>query len=889
VLAPSPRVFARAPWLPAAIAGLALLLALIASPPDGLARFPGVWLTGRVLVALAAALSLGAHVLRRRGASPRAAPALVGGAAASVALGLVALLGRNPHLSVSPFETANPAFLHLPSALPFVLLAVAAAVLRYGGADPDGDAPASESAPRPPSARTLARGVYAVGLLWGTAVLLAPDYFLGVPRHPLVTAFGLLTSGLPTGVLSGLTLLASAVAVGAGWVWAIRSLRHPGTPAPRLAYLGAGALVVHHAVAGLLGGAALPGLLVAAALGLAAVVAHALLRAPRAMPGRDWRLAGRLGDALLLAGVLLVFFLLKTHGMGASNTDENIYFYMAADLANGHWPYVDYFFAHPPLHVLVPGAFFTVFGFSLTFAKLFSVAAATITGAAIFAIGRRHLGRTAAVLASVLFLFAAETLKASTNMTGINLTTMWLTLGAWQHLKGRGLNAGLLFGAAATTGFYSMAAILGFLVLGLFRRPADGPSRTARQRYRFGLRQLAGFALVFGGINILFIFAAGDAYLESVYAYHGMKALRDPQMVELFGGDVAFPLSLLHNVGVMVNGREFTKELFYEAHLWIGLFAAPIVGVAAYLFGRERRRLLHLFAPTRLAADGADGVAAILWLVSMALFVQYAMFRELYSFYFVLTYPTLALCVAYAVVHGARLAGTAIGDLDRHRRGAARLAAGVLALAVVTAYRPWSASLQGVFSDEIVATGARNDYTWREAPVLADLSGFVRAFFWEDYRLKGDIEPGYRHYLWTKKRSFESLDEVAAWVQAHSTPEETIAGASTMAPIVALASGRRLAADEADTNNKRFKTGLLDEATYWNAICADDVKIIVATSRSYFTTRRMDGIPTAKRWFRRAAVIYDEQLTYNGRYPIVLYERVGPPPGDGRVCQWEGG
>ncbi|TNF24351.1 MAG: hypothetical protein EP329_25065, partial [Deltaproteobacteria bacterium] len=654
-------------------------------------------------------------------------------------------------------------------------------------------------------------------------------------------------------------------------------------------YLGAGALILHHALAGLVGGAPLAGLFVAASLALAAVVGHAIVRAPRTFSPRAWHRGGRLGDVLLIAGVLLVFFLLKTHGMGASNTDENIYFYMAADLAHGRLPYVDYFFAHPPLHVLLPGLFFTVFGFSLTFAKLFSVAAAAISGAAIFAIGRRHLGRTAAVLAAVLFLFAAETLKASTNMTGINLTTMWLTLGAWQHLKGRGLTAGLLFGAAATTGFYSMAGILAFLTLGLFRRPPlPEDARTARQRYRFGLRQLAGFALVFGAINAVFILAAGDAYLESVYAYHGMKALRDPQMVELFGGDVAFPLSLLHNVGVMVNGREFTKELFYEAHLWIGLFAAPIVGVAAHLFGREKRRLLRLFAPTRLASDGADGVAAILWLVSMALFVQYAMFRELYSFYFVLTYPTLALCVAYAVVHGARLAGSAIGDLERHRRGAARLAAGVLALAVVVAYRPWSASLQGVFSDEIEATGARNDYTWTEAPVLPGLSGFVRAFFWEDYRLKGDTEPGYRHYLWTKKRGFESLDEVAAWVRAHSAEDETIAGASTMAPLVALAAGRRLAADEADTNNKRFKTGLLDEATYWNAICADNVKIIVSTSRSYFTTRRMDGTPTARRWFRRAEVIQDDELTYNGKFPIVLYERVGPPPGDGRVCQWEG-
>ncbi|PKN53847.1 MAG: hypothetical protein CVU56_29720, partial [Deltaproteobacteria bacterium HGW-Deltaproteobacteria-14] len=811
--------------------------------------------------------------------------ALTAVAAVGAGLALVALYGRNPHLALSPFASANPSFLQLPAALPFLLLAAAAAVLRHGGAGPDSDAPADDALPRPPAPRTVARALYAVGLLWGTAVLLLPDFFLGVARHPLATAVHLLTTGVTTDLLAGICLLALATAAAAGWVWAIGSLRHPGAPAPRLVFAAPIALAAYHVLAGALTHALLPGLLLAASLGLATLLAHAVARAPRAFSPRAWRLSGRIGDVALLTGALVVFFLLKTHGMGASNTDENIYFYMAADLAHGRLPYVDYFFAHPPLHVLLPGLFFTVFGFSLTFAKLFSVAAAAITGAAVFAIGRRHLGRTAAILAAVLFLFAAETLKASTNMTGINLTTMWLALGLWQHLEGRGLTAGLMFGAAATTGFYSMAAVLALLVLGLFRRPEA--ARGARERFRFGLRQLAGFALVFATINGIFIVVAGDAYLESVYAYHGMKALRDARMVELFGGDVAFPLSLLHNIGVMVGGKEFTKELFYEAHLWIGLFAAPVVGAAAYFFSSERRRLLAFFNPARFYADGPGGVAAILWLVSLALFAQYAMFRELYSFYFVLAYPTLALCVAFALVHGVRLAASAVGELERHRAAAPRLVAGALALAVVASYRPWSASLQGVFSDEIEATAARNDYTWTDAPVLPALSGFVRAWFWEDYRLKGDIEPGYRHYLWTKKRGFESLDEVAAWVREHTTQTDTIAGASTMAPLVALAADRRLAADEADTNNKRFKTGLLDEATYWNAICADHIKVIVATSRSYFTPERMDTMPTAKRWFRRAAVILDDELTYGGKYPIALYERVGPPPSGDRVCQWE--
>ena len=184
----------------------------------------------------------------------------------------------------------------------------------------------------------------------------------------------------------------------------------------------------------------------------------------------------------LAALPLGLFFLLKTHGMGPSNTDENIYFYMASRFAEGELPYVDYFFAHPPMHVVLPGVFFAVFGYSFTFAKFFSVIAAMVTGGAIFAIARKHLGLVAAVIAAIGFLFASETLKASTNMTGVNLTTMWLTLGMWRSLAGKPLSAGVCFGLAATTGFYSMAAICAFCALGFFAPKAPGAKACVASR-----------------------------------------------------------------------------------------------------------------------------------------------------------------------------------------------------------------------------------------------------------------------------------------------------------------------------------------------------------------------------------------------------------------------
>ena len=43
-------------------------------------------------------------------------------------------------------------------------------------------------------------------------------------------------------------------------------------------------------------------------------------------------------DVILVGVGLLLYLALKTHAAGPTNTDENIYFYMAQRLAEGEWP-----------------------------------------------------------------------------------------------------------------------------------------------------------------------------------------------------------------------------------------------------------------------------------------------------------------------------------------------------------------------------------------------------------------------------------------------------------------------------------------------------------------------------------------------------------------------
>lgn len=892
-------------------------------------------------------------------------------------IALAAAVGRDATLHASPFSAGHGSFGGFPSELPFIGIAASALI-----------------AIRRPAA-SAARVVLVASCCWATAVLLWPAYDIDRSFIPLIAALEGLTDSKAS-ALPGITHLFLALEVVGAW-WLCFALN-------RVAGTGRGDSLVNTGSARLgtilqwshiivaaahLGGAALgagdASVVIAALVFLCGQIATRLLaETVEATSTQAHWLKGtrRLADWVLPGAILTLYALLKSHGMGPSNTDENIYFYMAADLGNGRVPYVDYFFAHPPLHVLVPGSVMSVTGFDFTLVKLFSPVAGGVTGLAVWLIGRRHFGRLAAGVALVSFLFAAETLKATTNMTGINLTTMWLMLGLWQSLAGHAVRAGLLFAMAALTGLYSAAAICAILLLSVFRpQDVEKGGRPTPLHGRFWVRQLASFLLLFGAIDLLFRSLAGNTYVDGVYTYHGLKAKQDPTMQDLDGIG-----ALIHNIGVMVDGRPFTKELYYHANLWVGFFSAPLLAAWVYLSSAaDRLKPLRFLDPRRFFQDGAAGLAAVIWLVAFALFVQYAMFKELYSFYFVLIYPVLALLIGYTVQHAIALGA---GVLPKLRPSATGLVGAVVVLSVFATWQSWSASALPIFGEDarykgswrgaakgqlrivkenerlkvtlderftlsakagkeplrvslrrltvpgqtpppvqilgkvtapggahvfqwpvgrdpqvgdainisvektgkLVAQarlkvgpyGAANDYVWTAAPSWTFASDVVRTLFWSDQRIRGSMEPGYRYYLWTKKRNFESLDRVAAFVAEHTSEDETIAGGSTIAPLVALTAGRRLAAGEVDTNTKRFRSGLLMPDDYWTRICADNVKLLVAVGRGYFNPRRISQLKTVRRWFRVAKVFKDQQLSYGKPFPITIFERIGDGP-----CRWE--
>jgi hypothetical protein len=285
--------------------------------------------------------------------------------------------------------------------------------------------------------------------------------------------------------------------------------------------------------------------------------------------------------------------------------------------------------------------------------------------------------------------------------------------------------------------------------------------------------------------------------------------------------------------------------------------------------------------PRDLLAGTSAGLAK-LGLLGAALFTaQWAGLSEVYDFYQVPMLALLALPAAYA-----------LGEAYRRCRDAATFAAlrlPALLLGVFALHVPLAERLdRSLWPDEARGAGTVVSYEWHDPAVLAGPAHLARALFFQEERTKGELTPPYRHYQWNKLLAFASVDEIAAHVRANTTPDETLTGASTLAPLVALVAGRRLAGDEADTNNKRFSSGMLTDERFFDRACRDRVRYIVSAPRSHFTPQLMAASPTVARYFRRERDFLDRRLLHHGQpFPITLYRRTDAAASlpDGMVCE----
>jgi 4-amino-4-deoxy-L-arabinose transferase-like glycosyltransferase len=538
-----------------------------------------------------------------------------------------------------------------------------------------------------------------------------------------------------------------------------------------------------------------------------------------------------------LFGLVVLFFLvLKSFSFHWQTGDENVYFYMAWAAGNhGALPYGDYFFAHPPLHLLPGIILFGLFGFGPFTARLIPVGA-TITGAVfLFLLARKHMGRVAAVATVFLYLTAFSLLRASTHWTGINLSVMWVIIGLWAFYKERPLSSGVFMALGVCTGAYVLPGAIMAGLLALLRSRRDG------------LRYLAGFALVWGFVNLVCLIIGGSQFIDGVYRYHVAKPS-------------APGASWKMSVRVFTdNFALFLGVLFGPLLAWLDKFLRREEKPAEEPKKKKKKKgeeppagflALWLWLRRVLLGEGDKSLARVgaLWTLGYVIFI--AMLARVFPFYFLLLFPAMALAGGYAAARIIR----GVSDLarnwkERSKRWYEGLAIVGALLAVLLVANLVRLPVQRGLLPKYVRQMDK-PMQWSDAPLPGFVNGFLEWCCWDD------VAEAYQDYsttqeiLYHESRFFEKAEELAEYVEANTDEDQTIFGDSSTAGIVALLSGRRLAADFADTNTMRFRSEITSVDETIKEIEADNLALVLVSAHY----ARQRGGKTALRYGRFASV-----------------------------------
>ncbi len=551
-----------------------------------------------------------------------------------------------------------------------------------------------------------------------------------------------------------------------------------------------------------------------------------------------WSPATGWSDLLAWGGLLLLvawFLALKSFCIHWQVGDENIYYYMAWSVVDhGALPYRDFFFAHPPLHLLPGVIAFAWLGFGPLTARCLPIGATVVGATFLFLLAKRHLGRLAAVAAVALYLNSFEVLGDSTHWTGINLAVMWLVMGLWALFRQRPATAGMMLALGVAT---SDSVLPGALMSGLL---ALLESRKSAVRYALG------FAVPWLAVQAGCLLLGGRNYWDSVYRFHFIKPAMAGGSFEVFAEAVTNNFAMV--VGSVVG-------LVFVALDEPAAEAAGNSGNAAGLWESLRAKLLH-DGPRGLARTGA------LWAFGYGVFI--ATLPAVFSFYMLPIFPGLALVAGFGVerfVHHTRVGIAAAWGRSAGSWTVARTPVlVVVACAVAFAVR---VPLQRILAPAYVRAVAV-PMAWSPSPL--PINALMRWCCWDDVARDYTAYGTLQEMLYHESRYFEQAETLAAFVRQNSRSDQVLFGDSSTTGLIALLAGRRVAADFVDTNVMRFSSGLTVAADVIRQVDTPALAFVLVQGR---TTSNADGTSTIHYAGFAAAPAFRSWL--DGHFDVALH------------------
>lgn len=287
---------------------------------------------------------------------------------------------------------------------------------------------------------------------------------------------------------------------------------------------------------------------------------------PRALDA--WRFHG--GAALLAA----VWVVALWPGLALGAGDEGLYVYEGRRVLEGAIPYRDFFFAHPPLRLLLAALGWALGGAAgaKAWAAVGCVAASWLTGAAV----RREAGERWGLLAVGLLLTTMLVIRTGTQLLGSNVTMALSAAALLASVAGRFGLAGVALGVGALQALYAVLLLPG---AALWAWRLGG---------RRGLGRLVAGAAVGGVLLGVAALAFGTPFVEQTLLYHLRKvgaeglAANDEALLAFAVGDVGLLACAL--AGLLAGGS--------------GLFAAVAGLAGAAVVAAYASPEVYYFAPT---------------------------------------------------------------------------------------------------------------------------------------------------------------------------------------------------------------------------------------------------------------------------------------------------
>jgi Gpi18-like mannosyltransferase len=263
--------------------------------------------------------------------------------------------------------------------------------------------------------------------------------------------------------------------------------------------------------------------------------------------------------------IILIFFgiFIKSFFLHPTFSDENFYFNVARNIAQGKVPYKDFFFAHPPLQIYALALLYKIFSESLILGKFFTLILSSLSALLLFLIAREVSNESSAFFVSLLFLISPPWIAFSTISYGMWESMAFLLLSFYLFLKKRFIPSTIFFVLAFLFRYTAALYFPIFLLVSYLEK-----KRILTIFLKFFIPSL--IALIF----LIFLF--GKEYIYQTLFYHSLKAPFQSK-VQYFGmGTFFIFLALISTLVGVLKKDKFIISLalfpfFIDMALLLGL------------------------------------------------------------------------------------------------------------------------------------------------------------------------------------------------------------------------------------------------------------------------------------------------------------------------------